>query len=77
VKDLTDADKVAGKMSQGQAAKNIYGDARKYRNLDSFVEIDVTGLDVDEPRPGTFVIRGEKPLDIKGRIVRSGKTCGT
>lgn len=75
--DLSEADKAAGKISQGQAAKNIYGDARKYRNLDSFVEIDVTGLHVEEPRPGTFLIRGEEPLDLKGRIVRSGKTCGT
>jgi RHS repeat-associated protein len=76
-KDLTDADKAAGKISQGKAAANIYGDARKYRSLDYFVEIDVTGLDVENPRPGTYLIRGDTPLDVKGRIVRAGKTCGT
>lgn len=38
------------KMSLGQLAVDIYGDARKLKGISHFVEIDVTGLDVIEPR---------------------------
>ena len=37
-------------MSLGQLAVDIYGDARKLKGISHFVEIDVTGLDVIEPR---------------------------
>jgi hypothetical protein len=37
-----------------------------------FVEIDVTGLDVIQGRPGVFVIPNEVPLDISKRIVSHG-----
>lgn len=37
-------------MSLGQLAVEIYGDARKIKGISHFVEIDVTGLDVIEPR---------------------------
>jgi RHS repeat-associated protein len=38
-----------------------------------FVAIDVSGLDVVKGRDGVFVIKGEHPLDLNGRIVGAGK----
>nr|WP_260865423.1 HYD1 signature containing ADP-ribosyltransferase family protein [Burkholderia aenigmatica] len=64
-----------GKMSLGQLAANIYGDARKLNSITHFVEIDVPGLDVKEPRPGTFLVEGSGPLDISNRVKRSGSSC--
>ncbi|MCA8054017.1 RHS repeat-associated core domain-containing protein [Burkholderia cepacia] len=64
-----------GKMSLGQLAANIYGDARKLNSITHYVEVDVTGLDVKEPRPGTFLVEGKGPLDISNRIKRSGSSC--
>lgn len=39
-----------------------------------YVEINVAGLDVIEGRPGVFVILGETPLDISGRIMSFGES---
>jgi filamentous hemagglutinin len=36
------------------------------------VEIDVSGLNVIEGRPGVIVIPNEGSLDLTGRIVSSG-----
>ncbi|WP_433762306.1 HYD1 signature containing ADP-ribosyltransferase family protein [Nocardia sp. CA-135398] len=38
-----------------------------------FTEIDVTGLTVAQGRPGVFVIPNTGPLDLAGRIIRSGR----
>ncbi|MEU2103496.1 putative T7SS-secreted protein [Nocardia sp. NPDC019255] len=38
-----------------------------------FLEIDVTGLTVVQGRPGVFVIPNTEPLDLSGRIIRSGR----
>ncbi|MFE9575344.1 putative T7SS-secreted protein [Nocardia sp. NPDC006044] len=38
-----------------------------------FLEIDVTGLTVVQGRPGVFVVPNTEPLDLAGRIVRSGR----
>ncbi|MGW5922137.1 putative T7SS-secreted protein [Nocardia fluminea] len=38
-----------------------------------FLEIDVTGLDVVQGRPGVFVVPNSGPLDLAGRIVSSGR----
>ncbi|MCA8341231.1 RHS domain-containing protein [Burkholderia cepacia] len=64
-----------GKMSLGQLAADIYGDARKLNSITHYVEVDVTGLNVKEPRPGTFLVEGSGPLDISNRIKRSGSSC--
>ena len=37
-----------------------------------YVEIDVSGLEVVQGRPGVFVIPNEAPLDLTGRLVRFG-----
>ncbi|KIU58398.1 hypothetical protein CRSA0334_19585 [Cronobacter malonaticus ENBT0334] len=64
-----------GKMSLGQLAVDIYGDARKLKGVSHFVEIDVTGLDVIEPRKNTFLILNTQDLDVSKRIVKSGRGC--
>lgn len=64
-----------GKISQGQLASNIYGDARKLDGVSHYVAVDVSGLDVEEPRKGTFLIKNNDDLDVSGRIVGSGKVC--
>ena len=61
-----------GKMSLGQLAADIYGDARKLKGISHFVDIDVTGLDVIEPRENTFFILNRKDLDVSKRIIKSG-----
>lgn len=38
-----------------------------------FVEIDVTGLEVEKGRESVFVIPNSSPLDLTGRIVSTGK----
>ena len=38
-----------------------------------FIEIDITGLTVVQGRPGVFVIPNNGPLDLSGRIIRSGR----
>lgn len=76
LRDLSEADIKAGKISKGQLAVVLYGDARKTKSLSHFVAIDLTGLEVEEVRPGTFLIKSDEPLDISNRIVKVGKTCG-
>lgn len=65
-------------MSLGQLASNIYGDSRKLNGITHFVEIDVTGLNVTEPRKNTFRVANTGELDVSDRIVSSGKStsCG-
>ena len=67
-----------GKMSLGQLASNIYGDSRKLNGITHFVEIDVTGLNVTEPRKNTFRVANTGELNVSDRIVSSGKStsCG-
>ncbi|HHQ6546210.1 HYD1 signature containing ADP-ribosyltransferase family protein [Serratia fonticola] len=65
----------SGKMSLGQLASDIYGDARKLNGITNYVEIDVRGLDVTEPRPGTFRVANTGGLDVSNRVVSSGSSC--
>ena len=39
-----------------------------------FIEVDVSGLNVVYGRPGVWPVPGDSPLDIYGRIVRTGTT---
>ncbi|MBD5369555.1 MAG: hypothetical protein HDR80_00185 [Bacteroides sp.] len=43
-----------------------------YKKLRYFIEIDVTGLNVQMHRENVFLIPGLAPLDISNRVVRSG-----
>ena len=56
--------------------------AKKYINVPnkykytSYVEIDVTGLNVVKGRDGVYVIPNEQPLDLSNRILSTGKVGG-
>lgn len=64
----------AGQMSLGQASSKLFGVPWNGNKMSYFIEIDVTGLKLLNPRGGTFLFPNNKPLDLTGRIVRSGKT---
>ena len=49
--------------------RNPYQGAR----FSHYVEVDVSGLNVVEGRPGVFVVPNEGPLDLTGRIMGWGK----
>ncbi len=49
--------------------RNPYQGAR----FSHYVEVDVSGLNVVEGRPGVFVVPNEGPLDLSGRILGWGK----
>ncbi|ALC89078.1 hypothetical protein AM500_04175 [Bacillus sp. FJAT-18017] len=55
-----------------QLARIFINVPNKYK-FTHYVEIDVSDLDVKKGRDGVFVILNESPLDLTGRIVRSGK----
>ena len=39
----------------------------------NYVEIDASGLNAVQGRPGVYVVPNEAPLDLTGRILSSGK----
>lgn len=60
-------------MSRWQLSYKLTTTPWNASNFTHFLEIDVSGLDVLNPREGTFVIPGEDPLDLSGgRILRGG-----
>jgi len=77
LKDLTAAEKEAGKKSLGQLAKDLYNDARKTTGIQYYVEIEIDGLGANEVRKGTFLIENSKPLDLEGRIKNNGAVLKT
>ena len=65
-----------GTKTPGQLAYALLHDPRGWRRFTHFVEIDVTGLEVAEGRPGVLVILGTQDLDLAGRIIRHGEVPG-
>ena len=59
-------------MTSNQLSRAFLGAPFWGSRLTSFVEIDVSGLNVVEGRAGVFVIPNEGPLDLSGRIVGWG-----
>ncbi len=43
-------------------------------SLRGFLEIDVTGLPLENPAPNIFLLPGTNPLDVSSRIIRFGGT---
>lgn len=66
----------AGQISRGQLAQRLYGRATMWSigRTGRFLEIDVSGLELLNPRPGVWLVPGESPLDVTGRILRTGST---
>jgi hypothetical protein len=71
---LTAEQVAAGQISMGQASSTLFGVPWNSGKMSHFVEIDVTGLNLLNPRPGTFLLPNNAPLDLSGRIIRSGAT---
>lgn len=63
-----------GQVSMGQVSSQLYGVPWNSGKMSHFVEIDVTGLNIVNPRSGTYLHPNGGPLDISGRIVNSGTT---
>jgi RHS repeat-associated protein len=78
IADLTPEQIAAGQISRGQLAARLFGrpTAWSIGRTSNWLEIDVTGLDLLNPRPDTWLIPGESPLDLTGRILGSGVTPG-
>jgi hypothetical protein len=61
-----------GTKTPAQLSREFLGQPFQGRRFTHYVAIDVTGLDLLEGRNGVFVVPGNKPLDVTGRIVGSG-----
>jgi len=63
-----------GKLSKGQVGQRLFGSAVRIGNkLEAFIEVDLTGCQVINPFPFIHMVPNSGPLDLKGRIVRSGE----
>lgn len=67
------SDIVPGTRTPAQLSRDFLGAPFWGSRFSHFVEIDVSGLNVVQGRPGVFVVPNEGPLLLAGRIVRSGK----
>jgi hypothetical protein len=61
-----------GTRTAAQLSRDLYGHPFLGRRCTHYLEIDVTGLNVRTGRPGVYVIPNNQPLDLTGRLVRSG-----
>jgi hypothetical protein len=59
-------------MSCAQLSRCFIGQPFQGQRFTNFVEIDITGLNVVKGRNGVFVVPNEAPLDLTGKIIRSG-----
>jgi RHS repeat-associated protein len=72
---LTNVSPDAG-LSLYQISRRIYLMPWKNASVTHYLEVDVSGLQVEQHAPYIFRVPGEGPLDLTGRIVRSGATPG-
>lgn len=68
---LTDIEPVT--MTLAQLSRALIGHPFQGGRFTHFLEIDIDGLPVLEGRAHVFVIPSDQPLDLTGRIVRSGE----
>lgn len=66
------SDIVPGTKTPAQLSREFLTVPWQGRRFTHYVEVDVTGLDVVQGRNGVFVIPGDTPLDLAGRIVGHG-----
>jgi RHS repeat-associated protein len=66
------SDFAPGENTPAQLSREFLGQPFQGRRFTHYVEVDVTGLEVVQGRNGVFVVPGNKPLDLTGRIVGSG-----
>ncbi len=56
----------------GQVSRRLYGMPFNTPKVKYFLRINVKGLNVIQNNPNNFLISGNKPLNLHGRIVDSG-----
>ena len=61
-----------GTKTSAQLSKEFLGMPFQGQRFTHYMELDVTGLNAVEGRANVFVVPGETPLDISGRIVSYG-----
>jgi hypothetical protein len=66
------SDFAPGTKTPAQLSREFLGQPFQGRRFTHYVEIDVTDLNVVQGRNGVFVVPGNQPLDLTGRIVGSG-----
>ena len=66
------SDIAPGTRTAAQLSRAFLGSPFQGARFTHFLEIDVTGLNVVQGRPGVFVVPGNAPLDITERIFRFG-----
>jgi hypothetical protein len=66
------SDIVPGSKTPAQLSREFLGQPFQGRRYTHYIEIDVTGLKVVGGRPGVFVVPGETPLGLAGRIIKHG-----
>lgn len=66
------SDILPGTKTPAQLSREFLGIPFRADKYTNFVEIDVTGLNVIQGRPGVFVVPNTTPLDLTGRILSSG-----
>ena len=57
----------------GQLSRCFFGNPFQGKKVENYIEIDVKRLNVQKGRDGVYVVPGDKPLDLTGRITGSGK----
>jgi len=62
-----------GTKTPAQLSREFIGQPFQGAKYTHYLEIDVSGLNAVQGRPGVFVIPNEAPLDLTGRIIGSGK----
>ncbi len=73
----SDIDPIDGyHMSKGQAARELFGDSRKWRSLNYYIEVDLSGMPIQNPRPNVYYLPNTEPLNLEGRIQSYGLTLG-
>jgi len=67
------SDIVPGSMSPAQLSRQFLNNPFQGGKFQLYIEIDVSGLNAIQGRPGVFVIPGNVPLNINGLIRSAGR----
>ena len=70
------SDIAPGTMTPAQLSRAFINNPFQGARYTNFIEIDTTGLNVIQGRPGVYVVPNEVPLDLSGRITNSGQVLG-
>jgi len=70
------SDIAPGTMTPAQLSRSFINNPFQGARYTNFIEIDTTGLNVIQGRPGVYVVPNEVPLDLSGRITNSGQVLG-